>query len=366
MTTPKSVALSILLAIATTAVSVASAELAWRWLKGVPPLSRDNLVQQALDLVRANTGLMVHDPLVGWRLKDEVHLGQAGFTTGRRGVRMNQTEIRPLRRGGILAVGDSFTAGSGVRDEEAWPARLEQLVGEPVTNGAAGAYGVDQIVLRAEQLAPEVEPRIVIIGILSQDVLRNTYAVYGGGYKPYFTIESGGLALQGVPVPRIDAAPLAVGGLRSLLGHSHLADAALRALGLREWWIDNRLRYKKVHPDEAGVAISCLLMDRLAAWKRDKGLRIIVVMMYGAGEIETSPPPWFAPPVVACAKERGLEALDTYDLFRAVLARDRPGFVALWLNEGGQLGHLSARGNRFVAEILHRAFFLPGANRAEN
>jgi hypothetical protein len=144
MTTPKNVALSILLAIAATAVSLASAELAWRWLKGVPPLSRDNLVQQALDLVRANTGLVVHDPLVGWRLKDEVHLGQAGFTTGRWGVRMNQTEIRPLRRGGILAVGDSFTAGSGVRDEEAWPARLEQLVGEPVTNGAAGGYGVDR------------------------------------------------------------------------------------------------------------------------------------------------------------------------------------------------------------------------------
>jgi lysophospholipase L1-like esterase len=350
-------ALSVAVLLVATALCLVGAELAWRWLKGVPLGSRDNLIQQALDLVRANTGVMVHDPVLGWRLKDDVLVVQGGFTTGRLGVRMNQTEIRPLRRGGILAVGDSFTAGSGVRDEEAWPARLELLVGEPVTNGAAGAYGVDQMVLRAEQLLPEIEPKTLIVGILGQDSLRNNFSVYGGGYKPYFVVEAGKAVLKGVPVPLVDAAPLELDPVRGILGHSYMVDAGIKALGLQQWWIDNHLRYKKVHADRIGVDISCLLMDRLGQLKQARGLRVIVLMMYGAAEIEAKPAPWFGPPVVACAKQRGLEAIDSYDAVRAVLERDRRAFVELWLDEGGQLGHLSPKGNQFMADLLARTFF---------
>lgn len=340
-------------------ISVVGAELVWRWLKDVPLGSRDNLIQQALDIVRANSHVMAHDPMLGWRLKDDVLVPNGGFTTGQLGVRMNESAIRPLRTGGILAVGDSFTAGSGVRDDEAWPARLEALVGQPVANGAAGAYGVDQMVLRAEQLLPVVNPQTLIVGILGQDSLRNNYSVYGGGYKPYFAIEGGKAVLKGVPAPLVAAEPLKLGPLRRMLGHSYMIDAGVKALGLQQWWIDNRLRYKQVHPDKVGVDISCHLMERLAALKQAKQIRIIVLMMYGAGEIEAKPAPWFGPPVIACAKQRGLEAIDSYDAVRAVLERDRNAFVALWLDEGGQLGHLSIKGNQFIAELLARTFFKP-------
>src|SRR5262249_10900424 len=149
----------------------------------------------------------------------------------------------PLRTGGVLAVGDSFTAGSGVRNEDAWPARLETLINQPVLNGSAGAYGVDQIVLRAEQLLPEVKPTALIIGILSQDTLRNTYSVYGGGYKPYFDVEAGSAVLRGVPVPLVETQPLQLDWKRRVFGRSYMVDAAATALGLQDQWTDNRFRY---------------------------------------------------------------------------------------------------------------------------
>ena len=60
---------------------------------------------------------------------------------------------------------------------------MERLVKIPVLNAACGAWGVDQIVLRVEQLAPTLKPALVIVGILDQDVLRNNYRMFGGGYN---------------------------------------------------------------------------------------------------------------------------------------------------------------------------------------
>jgi hypothetical protein len=148
-----------------------------------------------------------------------------------------------------------------------------------------------------------------------------------------------------------------VGWVRTIFAHSHVVDSGIKALGLQQWWIDNRARYKQVHPDPVGVDISCQLMARLAALKKAEGLRVIVLMLYGAANIEGQPAPWLGPPVVACARAQGLEAIDSYDPFRAVLQRDRREFVGLWLDEGGQLGHLSPEGHRFMAELLARTFF---------
>src|SRR6185312_14962905 len=100
------------------------------------------------------------------------------------GVRMNQAEVRPLPRSAILAVGDSFTFGAEVEDSQSWPAALERIVGTPVVNGGVGGYGSDQIVLRAEQLMAELQPRTVIVSFLDGDILRAGYSLFHGALKP--------------------------------------------------------------------------------------------------------------------------------------------------------------------------------------
>ena len=37
-------------------------------------------------------------------------------------------------------------------------------------NGGVGGYATDQIILRAEKLIPELNPKIVILGFLDQDI----------------------------------------------------------------------------------------------------------------------------------------------------------------------------------------------------
>ena len=352
MTKIREFASSILLAVVTLVVSLVIAEFAWRALHGIPLASTDNLILQKVDIIRQATGSMQHDPLLGWRLLDGIRTGH--FTTGELGIRMNSNRIEPLRTGGILATGDSMTAGSGVADDETWPARLEALLSKPVLNGAVGAYGVDQMVLRAEQLLPTVQPHTVLIGISFQDILRNNFSVYGGGYKPYFDIEDGKAVLKGVPVPRIEAgSEVKLGWLRSLLSRSYLADEAIAAAGLQDRWLHHGIRYREVHKPHMGAKTSCLLMDRLAARKRETGLRVVVVMMYGDPEIRMKPQPPFAVQVNACAKGAGLELVDTYPRFRALLdGGDAKAYDELWIDEGGRPGHFAPPGNQLVARLV--------------
>ena len=86
---------------------------------------------------------------------------------------MRFTGERPISSdGSILAVGDSYTYGDEVLDEETWPAQLQRLTGRPVLNGGVTGYGFDQIVLRAEQLAAIHRPSIIIVSFIAHDILR--------------------------------------------------------------------------------------------------------------------------------------------------------------------------------------------------
>ncbi|MGE4167296.1 MAG: hypothetical protein AB7E67_15045 [Xanthobacteraceae bacterium] len=357
MTRFKNALMAGILILISAAIGLLVTEAGYRLFSGYPLLSTQNLIQQRLDMIRNATGVMDFDELVGWRLKANLFKPNVPFTTGEFGLRMNANKIVPVQKGSILAVGDSFTAGSGVAEDESWPARLEARTGQPVANGSAGAYGVDQIVLRAEQLLPTVQPKILIVGILSQDSLRNSYSVYGGGYKPYFDIVDGKLRLRGVPVRRVDTQPLHLDIVRNVFGRFHVVDEVMTKLNRQESWTDNRFRYQKANDDKTGVAISCLLMERLAALSKERDIRVAMVMMYGASEIEGQTKPWYAEDVVQCALRHGIETLDTYGKLRAILASDRPEFVRLWLDEGGQLGHMSPYGNDMVAKWAQDSFF---------
>lgn len=77
----------------------------------------------------------------------------------------------------LLAFGDSFTHGDEVGDAAAWPARLAARTGRRVANFGTGAYGLDQILLRARRelagLAEGDRPEIAVFAFITWDIERD-------------------------------------------------------------------------------------------------------------------------------------------------------------------------------------------------
>lgn len=95
-----------------------------------------------------------------------------GFTNS---LGLHDDPIGPDERVDILAVGDSFTVGGGVAMEEAWPSQLEVAINSAsvlpdhirVVNGGVAAYSLTQIRLLTEELAQQLKPKVIVVGLFS-------------------------------------------------------------------------------------------------------------------------------------------------------------------------------------------------------
>jgi hypothetical protein len=55
---------------------------------------------------------------------------------------------------------------------------------------------------------------------------------------------------------------------------------------------------------------------------------------------------------VGCARRRGIEVIDTWAPISEVYQRDRKRFDDLFIFHGSHASHMSAAGNRLVAEVI--------------
>lgn len=94
---------------------------------------------------------------------------------GLRGRDVEEKTTGALR---ILILGDSYTFGSGVADDETFSAVLERQLGEPVEviNAGVPGYGIFQFVELFRRLGPALRPDIVIVTFPTGDVLRQPFA----------------------------------------------------------------------------------------------------------------------------------------------------------------------------------------------
>jgi hypothetical protein len=119
-------------------------------------------------------------PVRGWRNLSDVTIddGEPEFKVT---IRQNQWGFRggsldkaKGQRQRVLVLGDSFTYGVGVEDDETFSARLEQLEpGLEVINTGANGYGTGQelLLLRDEGLA--FAPDIVVLAFFWNDIRNN-------------------------------------------------------------------------------------------------------------------------------------------------------------------------------------------------
>jgi len=148
-----------------------------------------------------------YDPVRGWALKPgirdmKVYDGTI-LSTNSKGIR-GETEYSYARVPGkqrILLLGDSFTFGAEVPDEETYAHLLAgSLPSTEVLNLGVQGYGHDQMLLYLREEGVKYRPDIVMVGFTYIDVYRNIERFFAYA-KPEFQWESGGYQLTDVPVP---------------------------------------------------------------------------------------------------------------------------------------------------------------------
>jgi hypothetical protein len=344
------------------------AELVSRLVSGVFVLSFDNLVARELSPLRWAGGPLLYDDKLGWRLKPRGQYAGQGrpdgkLSIGALGLRGAPYDTRRVPRQAILAVGETVTLGVNIDDGETWPAQLAALLQEPVLNGATWSWGLDQIVLRAKELMPLLRPKALLVTLRPESVAETNYKTFGLGYKPYFDIVDEKLHLAGVPVPKMGEDSRDIGRPQSFLGYSHLVNTFMRtAVGswlsrslLQTEWVDHAHLIQRAHVIDKSDEIACVLMEHLAELKDHYGTRVVVMMVYSEGELRAPRSADQVPSVLVCARDRGLDTLDSYWAMNALAASDRARYRQLWQGQGDSYGCATADGNGFVAALVHEA-----------
>jgi hypothetical protein len=332
-----------LLVAASVGVALAASELALRLL------ARDLLGRPdpggAIRMVGRYPGS--HDPRLGWLPTPGAHaenVWRKRVTIEADGTRSNGAPPPPGLP--VLALGDSFTFGDELDDADTWPAQLERLLGVPVVNAGVFGYGLDQIALRAEDLLASRPAAALVVHIIPDDVMRCEYA-YRYAWKPWFSVQDGALALEGVPVPEPDRARPEEPAPRRWLRWSFLADRLYRRLDPDAWLLPDSVR---VH--RRGVEVGELLVERLDAASRRHGVPWLLALSWFP---RSHPEP--AERVLARARALGVAVVEIEPHVRAELASGRaslPDLFSVHARPGQPLdvGHMTARGNAVVARVL--------------
>jgi lysophospholipase L1-like esterase len=252
-------------------------------------------------------GLYEADPPRRYRLRP----GFRGELTNRvefaTSVGINRAGLRgpepgPLRPGvlRVLALGDSFTFGVGVEQEEAWPARLaahlaRQGVRAEAANAGAPGFGVPDEVAWLERWGPPLAPDLAVVAVFVGNDLQD--AAPG---VPKVEVVDGALVVQGEGRPSLG---------RWLYYHSHLfvlaktglpegLDRRARALlGRREPWELRELRleldlYREpLTPAlQGGAEATERAVAALARLARTRGLRVVALLI--PSEPQVDPAAW--------------------------------------------------------------------------
>jgi hypothetical protein len=271
------------------------------------------------------------DPVLGWVPAASVREdGVSTNSLGLRGTAEVALEKKPGERR-LVVCGDSFTFGSGVRDEDVWTEVLAgKLEDVTVLNLGVMGYGLDQECLRFEQLGSKLSPDVVLLGLYGPDIERIELS-FRDDAKPRFVLAGDGLELTNVPVPTEEEllarirAPSATSYAWALLAKG-LASRRERSPAAPKWELARRI------------------LDRLRTSTEEVGARLVVVYFPAGPQSAGRAPGPDETTVVGWTRDRGVPLIDL-----------REAFVAFGPERSAELwrGHWTPLGNRVVAEAVH-------------
>lgn len=102
-------------------------------------------------------------------------VSSTGFTTNALGIRGAELNEKTPGERRVLAIGDSFTLGMQVADEQTFAALLDQTLGPTtrVMNAGVPGYGTDQAIGLMKRLVPVTDADAVVLTLYSGNDLRD-------------------------------------------------------------------------------------------------------------------------------------------------------------------------------------------------
>lgn len=172
-----------LLVLGGVALALSVAEIGVRALAPEPPSPRITEPAGYSPFRQTPQGLYVYRPGASFSHVYDVAPDHRGYfgTSGRVHYRINNLGFRGgdisverpsgIRR--ILCLGDSFTFGEGVREEDTWPHRLDELAGPgtQVINAGIQGYDLDHEALYLFLYGRQLDPDVVIVAFFMNDAM---------------------------------------------------------------------------------------------------------------------------------------------------------------------------------------------------
>lgn len=318
-------------------------------------LNWSNIILEERKATRsAGDGRLMHDKLLGFVTRPGYTA--PGVTYDDDGYRLTPSPAGvALAEPPVLVVGDSYAHGDEVSDGETWAALMQARLGRRTINAGVSGYGLDQIVLRAEQAVRRERPAALVLVFIAEDLRRSEMKRVWGAEKPWFELVDGMLQPRNVPVPLPPDPAATLDVWQRLFGWSVLVDTILRHKGWQyEWSID----HARALPRGAGEALACPLLQRVARL----GVPTLVVAEY-------DPYVWknadyareqrrLSGIVLDCARAAGFGTLDLFDAIDAAV-RQRGYDAVFRSSHPGPVGHAIAADR--IAEALSRSYMPPPA-----
>lgn len=142
----------------------------------------------------------IYDPTKGWSLKQNLNMSASNglfLSSNSKGIRgKKEYGYGKSSKKRILILGDSFTFGEGVSDNETYPYYLQlALPFIEIINFGVHGYGHDQMLIYFREEGIKYKPDILILGFVGDDMNRNILE-FRDYPKPKFEILNGKLKLK--------------------------------------------------------------------------------------------------------------------------------------------------------------------------
>jgi hypothetical protein len=223
----------------------------------------------------------IYHPTRGWTLKPDIKelpvFGKKILNSNSKGLR-GKAEYQYERATGkqrIVVLGDSFTFGEEVSDDETYSYDLQaSLPGTEILNLGVQGYGHDQMLMYLKEEGVKYHPDVVVVGFAYLDIYRNIESFFAYA-KPRFELASEGLQLTNVPVPTPEHV---------------LAEEAYRPKSLDLMMIlREKLRWSLGKNEVEARDVSRRLLDQIVATTRSIGATPVFVYLPVYEEIQPLP-----------------------------------------------------------------------------